>query len=142
MMCEAALLALTLNIYMEAKGESRAGMQAVADTVITRVDRRDYPECVTKVVLQSKQFSWIKKNKVESVFDLMALQRAIIHSKSFNKKEMEAYQRAEQIASMALSSGYKPRNRFTHFHASRIQPYWSYGKRGYRIGKQTFYYRV
>lgn len=137
MLAEAVLI-MTMNIYHEARGESLAGQQAVADTVITRVCDARWPDSVKGVVLQRKQFSWVKEKRVKNVFDLMALQDAILHSKKTKPQEIEAYRRAEKIARKVLQSGYKPRNKFTHFHTTKVHPYWARYK-GLWVGNHIFY---
>lgn len=133
-----AVLIMTMNIYHESRGESLAGQHAVADTVITRVHDARWPDSVEEVVLQSKQFSWVREKKVKNVFDLMALQDAILHSKKTTARDIASYRQAEKIARRTLQAGYKPRYKFTHFHATRIHPYWARYK-GVWIGNHIFY---
>ncbi|MGL5014199.1 MAG: cell wall hydrolase [Bacteroidales bacterium] len=133
-----AVLIMTMNIYHESRGESLAGQQAVADTAITRVHDARWPNSVHDVVLQPKQFSWVKEKKVKTVFDLMALQDAILHSKKTTPRQIEAYRKAEKLARKVLQEGYQPRYKFTHFHATKILPYWA-RYRGVWIGNHVFY---
>lgn len=137
MLAEAVLI-MTMNIYHESRGESLAGQYAVADTVITRVNDTRWPNSVEGVVLQSKQFSWVREKRVKNVFDLMALQDAILHSKATVPRDIAAYRQAEKIARRVLKAGYKPRYKFTHFHATKILPYWA-RYRGVWIGNHVFY---
>ncbi|MGL4518407.1 MAG: cell wall hydrolase, partial [Phocaeicola sp.] len=133
-----SLLALTLNIFYEARGEGEVGMHAVADVTIIRAKT---PSNVVNAVLAPYQFSWVKdklKPKERNLFGLMALQRHILHSGKFKTQEIEAYRRAERIASKVLQDRYKPRYRFTHFHVVGLKPNWG-GSGGKRIGNHVFY---
>lgn len=58
-----ALTCLARTIYWEAKGEGRAGMQAVAAVVMNRLGHEGFPDTVCEVVRQGHehgtcQFSW------------------------------------------------------------------------------------
>jgi N-acetylmuramoyl-L-alanine amidase len=57
------LKALALNIYHEARGEGKEGMQMVGEVVLNRVDHSKYPDTICDVVYQSGQFSWVKQMK-------------------------------------------------------------------------------
>lgn len=139
MLCEAALLAMTLNLYHEARSETERGMQAVADTVLVRETKDSYPDCVTGVVLQRKQFSWANGKRIRDVGDLVTLQHKILNKLELGTKDFKSYQMADRVARRVLADNYKPKYRFTHYHSVRVKPYWSVGKQGYRIGKHVFY---
>lgn len=49
---------LVKNVYWEARGESRAGMKAVAQVTLNRVRAAQWPDSVCEVVRQPRQFSW------------------------------------------------------------------------------------
>lgn len=49
---------LALNMYHEARGEGRVGMQMVGEVTLNRVASVEYPNNVCEVVYQSGQFSW------------------------------------------------------------------------------------
>lgn len=136
-----AVLIMTMNIYHEARGESYAGQLAVADTTITRVHDARWPNSVHDVVLQPKQFSWVAEKKVMDLQDLISLQHKILHSKKTTQRDINAYRQAEKIARKVLKAGYKPRYKFTHFHATRVNPYWA-RNRGVWIGNHIFYRKI
>lgn len=46
------------NLHHEARGESLAGIRAVANVVLNRVKGKRWPDTICKVVYQAKQFSW------------------------------------------------------------------------------------
>lgn len=134
----AALLALVMNLYHEARGEGPEGMRAVADTVYTRVHDERWPSSYTEVILQDKQFSWVKEQGVKTPEDLITLQGRVLHSKRMAPRDLLAYKQATKIAKEVLSEGYKPKYKFTHFHTHKISPYWSFGKRKRVIGRHLF----
>jgi spore germination cell wall hydrolase CwlJ-like protein len=53
-------IALACNIYWEARTESVQGMMAVVAVTMNRVDSPRFPDTVSEVVWQYKQFSWTK----------------------------------------------------------------------------------
>ena len=132
-----ALLALVLSIYQEARGESIAGMQVVADTVYTRVHDPRWASNYTEVVLEAKQFTWVTKHNIKEHGDLIDLQARILQSKHFTKKDRLAYRQATQIATRVLSQGYKPKYRFTHFYSGKA-PIWAKHRSKVKIGNHTF----
>lgn len=138
---EVALLALTMNVYMEARGESPTGQHAVMDTALTRVIDPRWHDNALDVVLAPSQFSWTKKHKIKNAFDLMALQDAVLHSKKTRPADIVAYKKAEALARKALHPRYKRLFKFTYFNTVTIDPYLkrNEGKQGYRIGNHIFY---
>ena len=52
------LRCLELNIYHEARGESKAGKIAVAMVTLNRMRHKRFPDTVCDVVKQPGQFSW------------------------------------------------------------------------------------
>jgi|AntAceMinimDraft_5_1070358.scaffolds.fasta_scaffold116851_2 spore germination cell wall hydrolase CwlJ-like protein len=46
------------NLHYEARGESLAGIKAVANVVLNRVKSKRWPNTICQVVYQRKQFSW------------------------------------------------------------------------------------
>ena len=55
---------LALNGLCEAGGEVYDGMVAVESVVLNRVDHPRYPDCISEVIAQKNQFSWlISKDK-------------------------------------------------------------------------------
>lgn len=127
---EAALVALIMNLYFEGRGEGEEGMRAIADTVITRTHDERWPNDVTEVVLQKGQFTWVQRKKVKDVGDLVELQASVLRSKQLGDKDLEAYRVACKIAIQALSKGYKPHYRFTHFHRVKSHSKHHHHRRG------------
>ncbi len=102
-------------LYFEARGESLAGQVAVAEVILNRVDRQEFPTSVCKVVRQGMsgglhacQFSYNCDGKPEDIAD-----RAI-------------YDRLGRIARRMLDG--LPRSLTegaTHYHASHVRPRWA-----------------
>ena len=135
---ELILLAMTLNVYEEARSESIQGQLAVAETTLNRVVDTRWPSDVTSVVLQRRQFSWVGAAGITDGFDLMSYQSALLASA--NEIDLAAYRKAEQVAKKVLTTGYKPRYTFTHYHTTAIQPVWTKGQtKSLTIGTHKFY---
>lgn len=135
---EMVLLALTLNVYEEARSEPLQGQLAVAETTLNRVVDTRWPSDVTSVVLQRRQFSWVGAAGLTDGFDLMSHQSALLAGA--NEIDLKAYRQAEQVAKRVLTTGYKPRYTFTHYHTTAIQPVWTRGQtKSLTIGTHKFY---
>lgn len=62
------VLILALNIFHEARGEKLEGQIAITNVVFNRVNSNLYPDNITDVVYQNKQFSWtLKKDRISSI---------------------------------------------------------------------------
>lgn len=110
-------------IYREARGESRAGQQAVAHVVLNRVKDPAFPDTVCDVVRQPGQFA----------------PRA-----SGSALDEQSYDRAKVVARNAIQgvSG-DPTGGATYFHAGADRPKWSWSLAGAgQIGKHRFYRRA
>jgi spore germination cell wall hydrolase CwlJ-like protein len=59
----AELRCMELNLYHEARGESKAGILAVGHVTLNRVSDRRFPNTICNVVYQKHQFSWVRTNK-------------------------------------------------------------------------------
>jgi spore germination cell wall hydrolase CwlJ-like protein len=61
-------IAIALNAYQEARGEGKAGMIAVTNTVRHRLHDPEFPKTYYDVIFQPKQFSWtMNKDPIEIV---------------------------------------------------------------------------
>lgn len=118
---------LATAIYHEARGESIAGQQAVAEVVLNRVDDAAFPRTICGVVKQRVakgcQFSFVCEGKTGT------------------PRDSEAYSRAQKIAHTMLE-GF-PReltNGATYFHTRMVNPSWSrrFERTAY-IGAHMFY---
>lgn len=126
---------LAANVFMEARGESLKGMQAVADVVINRVKDPSFPASICGVIKQPYQFSWVKG-------DNRAGKLLRGDTTGLNTTSLIAYHKSQLIASKALSEGYKPLlpSNVVSFHNNTVTPNWSTKMNKYtRIGSHTFY---
>jgi N-acetylmuramoyl-L-alanine amidase len=128
---------MALNIYHEARAESKLGQQAVGFVTLNRVYDSRYPNTVCDVVYQSHvdsrgnpirnkcQFSWYCDGKSDKPHDQMmwVLVQEVAH------QVLHAYDLVEDFTEGA-----------TMYHASYINPYWapSYEKT-VRIDNHIFY---
>jgi len=109
---------LVLNIYREARGEPKAGKEAVGLVTMNRLRDPRYPKTICKVVYQSGQFSWTADTTL---------------SKRINQKEW-------QLAMNAATAAYNSVNHFraTHFHNTSVRPKWKLTRIA-QIGNHIFY---
>lgn len=120
---------LTEALYFEARGESLAGVVAVAEVILNRVDSADYPDTVCGVVgqggrgLYNCQFTY----RCDGLAD-------VVH-------ERTAWWAAGQVASYMLNGA--PRTLTegaTHYHTLAVNPSWaSRFPRTATIGYHHFY---
>ena len=117
------LRCLAMNIYFEARGESRRGQLAVAAVTLNRKRSPHYPDSICAVVWQSRQFSWT--------------QQAVWHRPRNDRASRFAMKLANEVYHNKVKL---PVVRATHFHARYVAPEWSTQmKRVARIGKRLFY---
>ena len=107
----------------EARGESLAGIRAVANVVLNRVKSKRWPNTICKVVYQYKQFSWANKKQARHPLNV-------------------AYtQHVQNVVSRAIAGKLKDNTRgATHYHTLAVRPGWR--KRLVRIktiGFHVFY---
>ena len=122
---------LALAIYYEARSETEAGQQAVAQVVLNRVRDRAYPDDVCAVVFQGSE----RRTGCQFSFTCDGSMARL--------PEGRAWTMAREIASAALAgrSG-SPVGEATHYHTRAIQPYWSSSlTRVATIGAHIFYTR-
>lgn len=134
-----SLLAMTLNLYMEARGEGIQGMHLVADTTLTRVHSDKWPDTVEDVVLQPHQFSWTAENGVDDLQDMISLQHKILDNAQ--PSDIASYRQAEAVARKVLSKGYKPRYRFHFYHTKKVRPHWANKMHYAHTYKNHIFYR-
>lgn len=123
---------LTLNIFHEARSESKAGQRAVASVTLNRVASKHYPNTICDVVYQKNwdkirkryvgQFSWTEFDEPP-------------------KLKSKAWYRAWEIAEEAYKNKDKKQLKGAIFyHAKYIKPSWARKKKPIaRIGRHIFY---
>lgn len=113
MLLTTAALCMALNIYHEARGEPVLGQYAVAYVTLNRAESDK--EKICDVVLARKQFSWTTK--------LVKGKKLL---KSGEPIDEDAWKKAQIIASVTLSGRMMDITKgSTHYHAKRVNPYWS-----------------
>ena len=126
------LQCLALNIYYEARGESRAGQFAVAEVTMNRVASEYYPDTVCGVVYQ-KRWDYLRKRYV-GAFSWTELNRR-------PAPEGREWRRAWEVAETVYYGRHVPKlDGVLHYHAVSIKPSWSRGRKPVaRIGQHLFY---
>jgi len=123
------LLALSVVIYGEARGESAYGMAAVADTIRNRVKSRMFPNTYVGVVTQHKQFSCVRHPN-NLILDI-----------SQDRLERRVFAKIVRLAYRTISGSMK---RMTYdalyYHTTGVHPYWaSHYERLGVVGHHIFY---
>ena len=126
------LTCLALNVFYEARSESRAGQYAVAKVTLNRVASNRYPDTICEVVYQR---NWDRlRRRFVGAFSWTELE-------SKARLEQKAWQRAWEAAEAVY---YNPQtvklNGALFYHAKYIKPSWAKRKKPVaRIGKHIFY---
>ena len=123
-----AITCLARTIYWEAKGEGMAGMEAIADVVMNRLNHEGFPKTICEVVTQGReqgacQFSWW------------------CDGRSDDAEENKAYALAKEVARKALNRQLTDRTAGAlYFHQRKASPSWAaeYIKTA-EIGEHVFY---
>ena len=138
-MISVTVMCLALNVFHEARGESKAGQYAVALVTMNRAKEQNKPIC--DVVTAKKQFTWtnngLKHVKKSNKFIGYKLKKEYI------PKDMKAWDRAVQVAEYSLKGKVSDLTfGANHYYAFRkVSPYWS--KQGHKtvvIGNHIFYH--
>jgi spore germination cell wall hydrolase CwlJ-like protein len=130
---------LTANVFFEARGESKRGMQAVADVTINRTKHSVFKgqDTVCKVVFTKGQFSWVKAQPKKRI------QRLLNEDlRGLKDSDITAYHLSRKTAVEALSEGYEPLlpPSVVSFHNHSVLPAWVNNMKLYaKIGNHKFY---
>jgi hypothetical protein len=124
-----SLTCLTQAVYYEARSESLAGQQGVAQVVMNRSHSANYPSAVCDVVYERTG----RYGTCQFTFVCDGSMRRLV--------EPAAWDKAHDVASQALGGFvYAPLKDAMHYHASWMTPYWSSSvARIGEVGGQTFY---
>ena len=132
MIVSTALMCLSLNIFMEARGEPIMGQYAVAMVTLNRVKQSGDNVC--EVVFKPKQFSWANKGVTRTAkgWKLKA---------EHDPKDAHAWWLAKRIAATALSGKMYDFTRGSMFyHTTAVRPVWRLAMvRTKKIGNHQFY---
>ena len=124
-----ALFCIATAVYFEARGEPLEGQAAVAWVVLNRVNSWRYPNTACEVVKEDEhrrhqcQFSYMCDGKREDVYDDWAYTKAL-------------------AITMLTAAGFvqDPSLGATHYHATRVTPWWAAElHRTVRIDNHIFY---
>ncbi|MCP3685035.1 MAG: cell wall hydrolase [bacterium] len=127
------LTLLTLNLFMESRGESDLANMMVLASVFNRVDSKHYPNTIEGVIKQKYQYSWLLDGKSDAVgYNIVEVNRY-----------KELYKLTEQFILekqnwLSVSMG------VNHYHTTNISPSWSRSERMvelFTIDRHTFYKR-
>ena len=122
---DTSLACLTDTIYFEARGETKAGMLAVANVVVNRTKQKSFPSTVCEVVQQKGQFSWV------------GMGYKVVDFISYNRAKLIAYRVLRGVES-------DPTLGATHFHTTDLAVDWSTDKirKTVIIGSHQFYKQI
>ena len=109
---------LVRNIYYEARGEPKAGKEAIGLVTMNRFRDPRYPATICKIVYQPGQFSWTTDRTI---------------SKKVNPQEWRLAMNAATAAYNSVSNF-----RATHFHNISVRPKWKLTRIA-KIGNHIFY---
>lgn len=126
------LRCLALNVYYEARGESRSGQLAVAEVTMNRVTSGYFPATVCGVVYEKR---WDRlRGRYVGAFSWTELHRR-------PAPEGKDWQQAWEVAEQVYFGRHEPKlDGVLHYHAVYIKPSWARGKKPTaRIGKHLFY---
>jgi spore germination cell wall hydrolase CwlJ-like protein len=128
----AELACLARNVYHEARGESIAGQQAVAEVTLNRVASRHFPRTICEVVYEKRFDS--ARNRLVGAFSWTELD-------SVARPTGIAWQRALRVAETIYDKQQEPTVKGAlYYHADSIEPNWAKSKnRITKIGRHIFY---
>lgn len=115
------LACMTANIFFEARGEGKKGMEVVAKVTMNRVLHKKYPPNVCAVIFQRKQFSWTHEQRWDTIWKVMNGRM-----QGFSKLDRAAYHQAKKIAQKALTEQWSidlPDNALW-YHTTQVKPVW------------------
>lgn len=114
---------LATAVYYEARGEPDLGKKSVAHVIMNRTKSGKYPTDVCSVILQKKQFSFVKNRKT-----LLTPPSNPAYNKILAMAE-EIFHNHDDLVD--------PTNNALHFHATHVRPNWKTPVK-YRIGNHVF----
>lgn len=129
-MADPNLECMALNLYHEARGEDPVGIIAVGKVVINRVNSKQFPNTICKVVKQGGQ-----KRRYRCQFSWWC------DGRSDKARDKEAWQRMVYYASLVLNEDLgDPSGGSLFYHTVSIEPYWASSKtRVVTLGSHVFY---
>ena len=109
-----ASVCLALALYHEARGESLQAQLMVAKVIVNRVESKRWPSTLCDVVMEDRQFSFVKKGKVPPT------------------KDQESWDKSKNLAEEILKyPSILPYSDADHYHTVNVRPIWR--RKLYRI---------
>jgi spore germination cell wall hydrolase CwlJ-like protein len=131
------------NIYWEARNQSFAGMVAVGNVTMNRVNDPRYPDTICEVVKQGPtQRSWTDPTKYYPVRHRCQFSWYCDGKPDIIPDEDYALYEHIRTTTLRISSGWFGDNTFgsTHYHATYVKPEWAETKtKMTQIGDHIFY---
>lgn len=116
------LQCLATGVYFESKGEPLSGQLAVAKVILNRTKSRRFPTSVCAVLVQPRQFSFVRRGRLPAV-----------------NSSSRAWRTAVAVAQVAMKDEWKsPVPGALFFHARYVSPGWRLAKVG-TVGNHIFY---
>lgn len=102
-----ASMCLALALYHEARGEPHYGQLMVARVIVNRVQSKNFPDSICDVVMQPRQFSFVRDGK-------------------FPKPEDKtSWQSSQDLAAEIVKDvRVLPYSAADHYHALKVNPAW------------------
>jgi len=119
---------LTINSYMEGRGESDMANIMIMSTVLNRVNDRRWPSSICSVVFQRNQYSWTGDKLSDKVHDSV--------------QYIRLYRLAEHFL-INKDTFLKLSGSVNHYHSTKVHPYWVGSERMEYVGSldgHRFYY--
>ena len=116
-------MCLALALYHEARGETQLGQLLVAKVIVGRMESKRFPSEMCDVIMQPRQFSFVRKGWVPVPRD----------KKAWKFSKDLAQEIIEDPSVLPLTS-------VDHYHTTKVRPVWR--KKLYRVGrvgKHIFY---
>jgi len=111
-----AATCLALAIYFEARGESDHGQRMIARVVVNRMKSPKFPDELCDVIMQPKQFSFVRNGKIPK------------------PKNKAAWEKSKALANEILQdTRLLPYSKADHYHATYVNPFWA--RKLYRVSK-------
>jgi spore germination cell wall hydrolase CwlJ-like protein len=116
---------LALAIYFEARGESVHGQRMISRVIVNRMQSDKFPNDMCDVIMQPRQFSFIKKGKIPK------------------PRDKRAWVKAQALAVEILKdTRLLPYSKADHYHATYVQPFWRNDLyKITQVGQHIFYSR-
>jgi len=118
-----AEMCLALALYHEARGEPHSGQMMVAKVIVNRMESKKFPSNMCDVIMQPRQFSFVRKGSVSV------------------PRDKEAWVISKTLAQEIINDpNVLPYTSADHYHTTKVRPVWRKSLyRIVRIGKHVFY---